>query len=399
MLCGGLCAFWIAAALVIRAGGKASPSLAGGLLHDFGRGKEGIGPSVSVVMPAHNEEELIDESLASIRSSDYVNVIEIIVVADRCTDGTVAIVLRHQGEDGRVRLIELDECPTGWSGKCHSCWNGYRSATGDYLLFTDADTLFDTKLVRASVGCMLKGGLDFLSLLGRLRFEHDFERSAQPIAAMTLMRMYPIAKANRDDAKKRRPFANGQFMLFSREAYEAVGTHERLKGAILEDLRFARRLTNHGFKLGVALAGDMFTVRMYDTVARFHRGWKRIFIEGANRNIPRLRIAGARLRGLSIWPIVSAAGIVFGFGVLRSDFALGIVTAGLGFVSFALGFFVLRRIYDLQGAPARCLLWFWSGCLQVAALLSEAARDLRDDRGIEWAALHYEVESREEGKG
>lgn len=388
---------------MIRSGGRAAPSLAEGLVRDWsaemdGPG-EGIGPSVSIVVPAHNEEALIDEALASIRASDYGKVNEIIVVADRCTDGTVGIVRRHQGEDGRVRLVELSECAEGWSGKCHSCWNGYRGATGDYLLFTDADTLFDSKLVRASVGCMLKGGFDLLSLLGRLRFEHDFEKSAQPIAAMTLMRMYPIAKTNREDAKKRRPFANGQFMLFTRRAYETVGTHERLKDAILEDLRFSRRLTNHGFKVGVALAGDLFTVRMYDTVERFRSGWKRIFIEGANRNIPRLRMSGARLRGLAIWPIVSAAAVVFGVGVLWSDLALGVVTAGLGFVSFVLGVLVLRRIYDLQGAPATCLLRFPAGCLQVAALLSEAARDLRDDRGIEWAELHYEVESREERRG
>ncbi len=264
--CGGFIAFWVAAWVVLRTGQKAAPVLGAGLAWrpSVGGAEQARGwPSVSVVVPAHNEEGMIAEALTSISASDYPGKLEIIVVADRCDDRTIEEAERCAQADPRIEVVEVRECPDGWSGKCHTCWQGSKQATGNLLLFTDADTLFAPELVRAAVGYLKMRKLDFLSILGSLRFVKAFEKIAQPVASVVLMRFYPIHKANRTEAAKRRPFANGQFMLFTKNAYETVGTHEQLKDAILEDLRFARRLSNHGFQLGLTTARHLYIVGMY----------------------------------------------------------------------------------------------------------------------------------------
>ncbi len=395
---GGFIAFWVAALVVLRAGQKAAPELGVGLAWKPGGENGEDWPSVSVVVPAHNEEGMIAEALASISGSDYAGKLEIIVVADRCDDRTVELAEVCAAADDRMQIVEVTECPEGWSGKCHSCWQGAKRATGDLLLFTDADTVFAPELVRAGVGYLKNRQLDFLSILGSLRFLKRFEKITQPVATLVLMRFYPIHKANRLEKEKRRPFANGQFMLFTAEAYETVGTHEQLKDAILEDLRFARRLSNHGFRLGLTTARDLFTVRMYDSEEDFRRGWKRILIEGTNRNIPRLRATAWRLRMLASGHLIALSACVFSvsFGSQGYWMPHPLLIGAVGLIAQILNVGVLAMLYRLQGAPLRCMVYYPFGCLRVASILMEAIGDLKENRGIEWAQLRYEVDAQDE---
>jgi len=148
-------------------------------------------------------------------------------VLDRCTDGTRGILLRYAQEDSRIILIENESSPADWANKCHAARLGAESATGDRIVFTDADTLFDSKLVRAAVVTATARRLHLLSLLSTLTAHRWFERVVQPVAAMHLFRMYPIERVNR--AERPRPFANCNFMLFNRAWYDRLGGHEGVK--------------------------------------------------------------------------------------------------------------------------------------------------------------------------
>ncbi len=402
LTCVGLTALWVTAWLTIHAGKKAASTVGDGLSWQPSDNKSGKNnnenyPAVSIVIPAHNEEVMIAEALESIRRSNYPGNLEIIIVADRCTDTTTTIVRKQIAADSRVQLVEVDSCPPDWSGKCHSCWQGYQQSTGEILLFTDADTLFHPDLIRASIGYLKKRNLDFLSLLGRLRCQYNFEKTSQPIAAMALMRMYPIAKANiQKNGRMRRPFANGQFMLFTRSTYENAGTHQRVKNAILEDLRFAGRLSRQGKRMGLTTSGNLFTVRMYETEKQFINGWKRIFTEGASRNIPRLRASAMRLRLLGLSPILSLTAIAYGGFIYRNNPPLASSTIIAGLVSFILFLFIMRLVYRMQGARTSYLFRFPIGCFRVASIFKEAINDLKQGKGIEWAQLHYTVDAVEE---
>lgn len=393
MACLGFLAYWSMAMWFIHLAGSAMPRVRAGL---GAPEPKGGWPLVSIVVPAHDEEQFIDHALTTLRASRY-PALEIIIAADRCTDRTAEIVRRHMTEAGDiVQLVEIDECPEGWSGKCHASWCGAKAARGEWLLFADADTTFDPDLVRAAMGIAAQYRLDFLSLLGTLTSARDFELTDQPVAAMSLMKMYPIHRANRNDRPGRRAFANGQFMLFRKSVYEAIGTHEHIRDAILEDLRFARRLHFKEHRMGLVLADEMFRVRMYETPEEFHRGWKRIFIEAANRNIPRLRANVWRLRWLGSAPLLQVAAIVFGLLMLTTNAPLAASCIALALASVVMQIVALRRAYAMQGTPQSAVWRFPIGCWHVGGLFREAADDLRLNRGIQWASLHYHVKDERE---
>lgn len=406
--CAALLVYWSMALWFIRLANRSMPRIRAGL---DAPPPEGGWPLVSIIIPAHNEEQFIGHVLTMLRDSRY-PALEIIIAADRCTDRTVEIVRRHieeQSPDAKapalsvrggniaaIRLVEINDCPEGWSGKCHASWRGAQAASGDWLLFADADTTFHPDLVHAAVGLASRRRLDFLSLLGTLSSARPFERTVQPVAAMSLMTMYPIHRANRNDRPGRRPFANGQFMLFRRAAYQAVGTHEKIRNAILEDLRFARRLDFLGHRMGLVLADEMFKVRMYESMEEFDRGWRRIFIEAANRNIPRLLSHVWRLRFLAAGPAAQVAALALGAAVVARDAPLGWSLISLACASMLVQALALSRAYAMQGLPWRALWRFPLGCVQTARVFRHAAADLRHERGIEWAAMRYHVREKAE---
>ncbi len=355
----------------------------------------GEAPLISVIIPAHNEQRIIDQSLTDLRKTNWPN-LEIVIAADRCTDETVAIVRRHAAEDGRIRLVEISECPEGWAGKCHACYTGYHHARGEWLLFTDADTSFHAGLITASWRAAMRDGLDMISLLGKLRFEHEWERVAQPIATMQLIRIFPIHRANRAEATQRKPLANGQFLLFRRAAYEGFGTHERVRDALLEDLKFARRMTNQGFRIGIALVGRSLRVSMYETQQAFESGWKRILTEAANRNVPRLRAAARRVRLAAFIPALWAVGLGFGLATLDEGPWLAGAVLGLTALAVLTQTGVLAWTYALQGAKPWMIWRYPQGCLAVGRILSEAADDLDRGIGITWGGKTYDIRAQHE---
>ncbi len=185
---------------------------------------------VCVVVPAHNESRVIAGLVRSLRAETYPDM-RVVLALDRCTDDTASLARAEIGDDRRFEIVEIDACPPEWVGKVHALHAGVTRSRGaadaDYLLFADADTSFAPGCIAASLALMRERKLDLLSLLSTLSFDTWFERIVQPAATLELMRQYPLTLANA--ATDRRPFANGQFMLFTREAYEDIGGHEAVK--------------------------------------------------------------------------------------------------------------------------------------------------------------------------
>jgi chlorobactene glucosyltransferase len=384
--------FWIAVKARVGRTVRARPTVRRGLDAPLPSGET---PTVSVVVPVHNEQRVIDQCARSLRNQQY-ETLEIIFVLDRCTDDSAEMLQRHAAEDARVKLIHNDSCPEDWAGKCHAARLGAEGATGEYLLFTDADTSFDRELIRAAVTLARRDDIALLSLLSTLTFRHAWERSAQPVATMALIRLYPIERVNRRDPSTARPFANGQFMLFRRDDYERIGGHAAVKDDLLEDIAFARRLNDAGGRCGVYLADGMLLCSMYESLGAFRTGWKRIFIEACKRKPRRLRKNALRLvlNGI-VLPANQVAAIIAG-GFLLAD---GWMPLGSGAILLALaGALVqgttLRQIYTLGGAPARSAWRYPLGAWIVARILLAAAWDLEHRRPIPWAGREYVLEPR-----
>jgi len=343
-------------------------------------------PPVSIVVPAHNEERVIADCVSSLLASDY-PALEVVVVLDRCSDRTRDLLVPFVERDPRLRIIENAVCPPDWAGKCNAARIGAEAAHGRYLLFTDADVRFDPALVRAAVGLLLRDGRGLLSLLPRAVAVRWYERIAQPIAVSTLLQMYPIDKVNRE--YRRRPFANGQFLLFERSIYERIGGHAATKTDLLEDIAFARLVDASGARVGLALAADMLEVRMYASYAALHEGWKRIFIEASRRRVSRLRERALVVLWLGVGtPVVQvgtlAAGAVVGGVTLW--WAIAAVAWSLAAQAAA-----LAAAYHACRAPLRDIVTSPIGSALVARMLWEGARDLASRRPVRWGGREYRL--------
>jgi chlorobactene glucosyltransferase len=331
---------------------------------------------------------VIDRCVTSLRNQTHKN-IQIIFVLDRCTDKTFEILQKHAEEDIRIRIIENDNCPEGWAGKCNAAHIGATNATGEWLLFTDADTQFDKELVRCSVASAIKRGASLLSLLSSLTITKNFERIVQPIASTFLVRQYPVDRINREH--RSRPFANGQFLLFSREAYEEVGGHAAVKEHLLEDFAFARRIVHGGIgKVQVLFADGMLRCSMYPNFSAFQAGWKRIYIEAASRNVKRLRQSAflALVTGI-IFPAAGVAGIVVGLQTSPTLYWVSIV-------SLVSAISVIAWLYRINNAPVIFAVFAPIGALVVAKMYFNSVRILTKKIPIYWGGKEYILEPKKQ---
>lgn len=386
----GACAVYALLALArLRLALRSVPTLRAGL---DAPAPEGGWPSVLVVTPAHNERAVIGELCASLRAQDYPN-LRVVLALDRCTDGTAEAARTAIGGDARFGIVEIDACPEEWAGKCHAAHRGVTRApaggsASDLLLFADADTIFGPSCVRAAVGLMAARDVQLLSLLSTLTHRNWHERVAQPAASLELMRHFPIDRINRDEHG--RSFANGQFMLFRREAYEAIGGHEAVRRELLEDLAFARLMRDAKRRVGVFLADGLFHCRMYPTFGAFRRGWKRIYIESAQRKPGRLRRWAAQLVVTgALLPLAALAAMVCGLVTLRRADPLPVVTLALGALGLGLWLLAVGLVHRVQRAPAWTTLVHPVGAVVMASVLLEGAADLERGRGVQWAGRTY----------
>lgn len=350
---------------------------------------EGGWPTVCVVIPAHNEREVIGQLVTSLRAQDYPNM-RVVLSLDRCTDDTAAVAREAAGGDERFEIFEITQCPEGWAGKVHAVHAGAtrsNSAPGaELLVFADADTAFEPGAIRACVALLRSRGLDMLSLLSTLTHDRWFERAVQPAASLELMRQYPITRANKREG--RRAFANGQFMLFTREGYQAVGGHVAVKDELLEDLALARRMAHAKRPAGVVLADGLLSCRMYHSWEQFVRGWTRIYIEAAKRRPDRMERSAWQTRIMGcVAPLLACALAPLAALVAPEPARAALIALGL---AATLAYFAgLALAYASGRTPIWCVLLHPYGAWRTASILARGAFELRTGVPTVWAGKSY----------
>ncbi len=299
-----------------------------------GEGKEW--PLVSVIIPARDEEENIEACVSSLAVSRYPD-FEIILVDDGSRDRTAEIVRSlPRGNARRILLIQGGPLPEGWFGKPWACHQGAGHATGDLLLFTDADTVHHPALLARAVHGLLAEEAHALTLLGQQVMDTFWEQLLQPQFFMLLAFRFPRVGAVRKPGQWRHAIANGQYMLFRRRVYEALGGHRAVAGEVVEDMRLAQLLALGGWRL-VVRSGQGLRTRMYRSLGGLVEGWSKNTATGALQTtagwfrplvLPLSLLAGAMLflvpPGVLAWALVSGTGglpllwgaLTTGFGVL-----------------------------------------------------------------------------------
>ena len=339
------------------------------------------GTLVTVVIPARNESATIATVVGSVLASTY-QPLEIVVVDDRSTDDTAAIVERLAMEDGRLRLVRGEPLPEGWYGKPWACVQGYRAAQGDLLLFTDADTRHEPELLARAVGALRAERSDLVTVAPRQRCETFWERVVMPQIWLLLALRYHPSRVNRA-RRQRDVIANGQFILVSRESYEAVGTHGAVRDEVAEDLALAQAFLRAGRKLHFAFAERLMQTRMYRSLPELIEGWSKNVYLGGRRSFPE----EPRLRALV--PLMLLAGFLFWLAppvVLAITAATGPVGRAAAVASALSALFWMAISYGMR-IPAWYGLLYPLGALM--GLYIAARSTWRGSRRVEWRGRIY----------
>lgn len=259
-------------------------------------------PSVSVIVPARNEALNITRCVSSIAASEYPD-FEIIVIDDRSDDGTGELARAVSvGNAQRITVVDGAELPEDWMGKPWACHQGAGVATGDLLLFTDADTEHGAALLARAVAGLEEEGADLLTLLGRQLMETFWERLVQPQIFMLMLFRFPDFERAVRNGRWRDAIANGQYLLFPRTSYTALGGHRAVKDEVVEDLVLAQLVKRRGQRLRIRGAETDFSTRMYRSLSEIVEGWSKNLMIGGLQSVP------ASVRPL-VPPVAFSAGI------------------------------------------------------------------------------------------
>ncbi|HJY10702.1 MAG TPA: glycosyltransferase family 2 protein [Nitrososphaeraceae archaeon] len=231
---------------------KQSPKLESYDRYDGLRNKNSyydIMPKVSIIVPVRNEEKYISKCLDSLLNQKYSN-FEIIVINDSSSDGTWNIIQRYtENCEQSLEAINAGPRPDGWIGKSWACYQGYLKATGDIFMFTDADTIHSQNALSLAVGHLINQKLDALTAIPRLVCEDFWTKITLPVVwSISYVRYSPL-RANNPNTTTGYFF--GSFYVIFRRVYEAVGTHEAVKGEIVEDGALGGIVKKEKFRLKV----------------------------------------------------------------------------------------------------------------------------------------------------
>src|SRR5271169_1677139 len=226
-------------------------------------------PRVSIIVPARNEEDSIEQALNSLLALDYDNY-EVIAVNDRSTDSTGEIMERvaekpHFSQRTRemghptLRVVHHRELPAGWLGKTHAMWTAANAATGDLLLFTDADVLFKPDALRRALAYAEAERADHIVVFPQMIMKRPGE--FMMIAFFQTMFVFGHRPWKVADPKSRDHMGVGAFNLIRRSVYQAVGTYEALRMEVLDDMKLGKVVKNAGFAQRNVFGGDLISIR------------------------------------------------------------------------------------------------------------------------------------------
>ena len=337
-------------------------------------------PGVTVLMPAKDEGDGVRASIERVLALDYPN-LSIIAIDDRSADQTGAIMDElSAAHPRRLKVIHVPPggLPAGWLGKCNALHTAAAHVTSEWILFVDADVKIEPDALSAVLALAVGREYDAVSIMTRLECHGFWETLILPLAAASVGAITLMSMTN-DDKRKRTAFANGQFFLVRRDAYEKVGGHAAVRDNITEDVALMRLLKANEFRVRLYYGRDFASTRMHTSWRQLFHGWARI-LSGVTKRRP--------------WRIFAAMAFVGASG-LSAYLALiyGAISGDTGWIALALSHLllitiVLSVIYHLSGNARRYALAFPLAAPVMIAIYAYAARACFTGK-IAWRGTSY----------
>lgn len=348
-------------------------------------------PLVSVIIPARNEANRIGKCIKSLKLQTYPK-LEILIVDDS-TDNTVEVIENIVGEDERFKIIKQEKLPSGWIGKSHALQQGSTQASGEWLLFIDADTYYDSELIERAVQYAIENKIDLLSLMPCNICESFWEKVIQPIPLGVIILF--LCRTNKSESKVAVAF--GPFILIKHSVFNKVGGYETIKSKMLDDAQMAQLVKRSGFKINLVNAQSMMEIRMYERFSEIWEGW--------SKNISMVLFQNRLIRSKALKALIFLT-VLFGifdafvlpFLALIISFLLGLFLSLpqweylLLFSSLTWLFAIFVQFYVSKryfiGDPKYAPLIFLGGIITIGIFLNSTIRFL-SGKGVTWKGRTY----------
>lgn len=339
-------------------------------------------PPLTVVIAARDEALVIEPALRSVLAQDYTK-LEVVVVDDRSTDGTGAILDRMAAGEPRLRVVHVAELPSGWLGKNHALQRGAEAARGDLLLFTDADVVMDRSAVARSVRYLRERGLDHLTAAPRVHMPGWLLQSFGIAFGVFFAVAFRPWRAR--DPRSRSHVGIGAFNLLRTDRYRAMGGHHPIRMRVDDDMKLGKLAKANGLRQDFVVGAPLVSVEWYGSVGDLVRGLTKNLFAGVDFRLSAVLAATLGQLIFFVWP-----------------FAAVFVTGGvIGWLNVAIVVFLLAlyagsaRLQDESPFlaplfPLAVLLFlfiFWRST--VLTLLRG---------GVEWRGTHYPLEELRAGR-
>ena len=263
---------------------------------------------VSACVPARNEEAVIANCVGDILAQEHSGLSELILVDDCSDDATSDRALAEAGNDPRLRIIEGDGPPPGWMGKSAACWRAQQEASGEWLLFVDADVRLHPRALSVALASAQHYGADMVSWLGQLTTKSFWEHVLMPFIGDFIALASPLKKVN--DPAEDDCLANGQFILIRRSAYDRVGGHEAIRESVIDDVSLSRAVKHHEsgeLRYVLLHSFGLMDVRMYDSLSGVWAGFSKNFYAAAKQQTGWMLVGMGFILTTSVLPFVALA--------------------------------------------------------------------------------------------
>ncbi len=234
---------------------------------------------VSIIIPARNEAQRLPSLLESLKPlpADW----EVIVADDHSSDDTIA-VSRSLG----AKVIVTPPLPSGWQGKAWACWHGAQNATGEWLVFLDADLIISPTQIMQLLNHLYKGPSLYQKEAATVQPWHHVRSFPEQFSAWFNVMVW-LGTSSLSSPRKG---GFGPSLIVAKDAYFLVGGHQSVASCILENHQLTRLLSSQSVKVHNFLGDQNWQFRMHHHQFRsVIRGWGKHFIAGA-RSAPIARL-------------------------------------------------------------------------------------------------------------
>lgn len=341
-------------------------------------------PRVSVIVPACNEEDTIEPALLRLLVLDYPNY-EVIAVNDRSSDRTgeildriAALPLAH----GRLRILHIQALPAGWLGKTHAMWTAAAQASGEWLLFTDADVLFKPDSLRRALVYAESEPADHVVLFPRMIMKTPGEKMMIAFFQTLFVfghRPWKVADPSTDDH-----MGVGAFNLIRRPVYEAVGTYQRLRLEVLDDMKLGKVVKQAGYAQRNVFGGDLISIRWAKGAMGVVRNLTKNFFAILSFQWPRVLLSCVVLLFLNLLPFF---GVCMAHGWARLPYGVALLSMFLIYLGMSWKSAVPPYYFALH--PISTVLFAYTMLRSTLLTLGRG--------GIEWRGTRYPLEELRKG--